>query len=636
MIIFPATLTHDNRKVPIVKWKTEATSDPAQIEAWTKEYKHIKFWGVPTGPENGYLVVDVDVKGGGLETIKNYYIPQTLSQKTMSGGTHYIFKYPNDGNRYGNKVGFDNGLDIRGEGGYIIHYGFDNCPIAEAPQWLKDIALENKEKHEVNVDNIVQVDEAIIIQKLEEACENVRQAPEGESNDVLNVQAYNIGQLVGTGSLTYERAFEELFRAAKDRGKPDYEAKATIDSGLGGGSNKPIECPFGNIEPVLTIPVVEDKAPERWTPRFAKRSDLTNFKNLRKPQLFKTWSTRDISLLTADGGTGKTTLKLFEAVCLALGQPFLGFECNGQGRTLFITGEDDAGKLLAMLGAMIKQMGLMDGEHEKEVDTILNNVLIKADTDLCLTTKEAGTGFMMLRPEALTKLSEAIEDLRPDMIIFDPIASFWGSEAGLNDMAKVVTKFMGVLVKMSNACVEMVNHMGKDSSSKRDLSQFAGRGGSALPSHSRVSKVLVPLNDEQYEGETGATLPEGKTAMICNVNKFSDGSPLLNNPFIILRSGYLFEKQDIVIREEQEQKNKNADLVSIYNFISEERSKNKFPTKKIVKAFMKSQGVSASNVDMALGLLEYNGYQGNVIEEIDNPAGTGKAFIIRNKDGSEI
>jgi len=46
---------------------------------------------------------------------------------------------------------------------------------------------------------------------------------------------------------------------------------------------------------------------------------------------------------------------------------------------LFITGEDTVAKLGAMLGAILKQMGLMDGtpENEIKVRKVMDNVLIK-------------------------------------------------------------------------------------------------------------------------------------------------------------------------------------------------------------------------------------------------------------------
>ena len=102
--IFPLTLTHDGRKVPIAEaknWQEIATTDQNIIAEWQRLYGYkTKLWGIPTGPSNNIIVLDVDVKGGGLETIKKYYVPLTMSQTTMSGGRHYIFKYPDDGKSY--------------------------------------------------------------------------------------------------------------------------------------------------------------------------------------------------------------------------------------------------------------------------------------------------------------------------------------------------------------------------------------------------------------------------------------------------------------------------------------------------------------------------------------------------------
>ena len=302
--IFPGTFTSDGRKVPIAEmsgWKEKATSDQATISEWSQLYSHkIKVWMLPTGAANGILVLDVDVKDKGYETLQKYYVPQTLSQTTRSGGKHFIFKYPNDGRVYGNRVKFDSGLDIRGEGGYIAYYGTDNNPIAEAPDWLLAQALSSeKELVPVNTEDMVKISPQIVQEILTSACDNIRNAPEGESNNVLNVEAYRVGQLVPSGSIEAETAYNALFQAAKARGKPDYEAKATINSGLAGGAKTPLTNPFGKLAPELLIPEAPQIVNERWTPTFFTRYDLTNFSKLRKPQLFKDWSTEDIHITTA-------------------------------------------------------------------------------------------------------------------------------------------------------------------------------------------------------------------------------------------------------------------------------------------------------------------------------------------------
>ena len=63
--IFPGTFTSDNRKVPIkeVKWKEDATVDQTIINNWAQLHSHkIKFWAIPTGVENGPLVMNSATK----------------------------------------------------------------------------------------------------------------------------------------------------------------------------------------------------------------------------------------------------------------------------------------------------------------------------------------------------------------------------------------------------------------------------------------------------------------------------------------------------------------------------------------------------------------------------------------------
>jgi len=638
--IFPATLTHDGRKVPIAEaknWKEISTFDQATITKWQQDYGHkIKFWGLPTGSVNRVIALDVDVKSGGMETIKKYYLPLTMSQNTLSGGKHYLFKYPEDGKIYGNRVGFDQGLDIRGEDGYVIYYGLDNTPLATAPDWLLAQALK-QEKQTVDPTQLVKIESSIVNAILESACENIRQAPEGESNNVLNVESYRVGQLIPSGSISYEEAYTALFKAAKDRGKPDYEAKATIESGLSGGGKNAFTSPFGNTAPQLLVPLEEPVVNDRWTPAFFTKYDLCNMSKLRKPQLFKDWSTEDIHITTADGGTGKTTLKLNEAICLALGENFLGFECVAPRRTLFITGEDTREKIGALLGAIMKQMGILDDPIK--VAKVMDSIVVKLDTDMCLITKTKD-GFISMNHDALKKVTQAIEDIRPGLIVFDPISSFWGSEAALNDMAKAVSKFMSALTERSNACTEMVNHMGKASSTSKDMSQFAGRGGTGLPSHARVSRVLRAVFEDEYRELTGFELGDDQSAILCNVNKFSDGSPLYNKPFLIVREGYLFSRVTLVEQKMREVQEKGTDIERIFVFIKEERLSGRYPTISVITthfSFM-DEKISKERVKRATDFLQYQGHQGERIKMIENPDLTvkDKCFVITDMEGREV
>lgn len=636
--IFPSTVTPDGRKVPLIKgWQEQASNDPEQIRRWQELYRdRITHWAVPTGKINDLLVLDVDVKTNGWKTIQesNLVIPETMSQKTMNGGSHFFFKYPRDGKEHGNRVGFLPGLDIRCDGGYVFFYGTDLKPIVDAPTWVVQDSIKAAPQAQGPV---IRVSPEIADAIIRESLEAIRNAPQGESNNVLNLEAFRVGQLVASQSITREYAEKVLFDAALQRGKPPYEARATIASGLDGGSKKPLISPFPETPPQIAITIpMPPPPPARWTPVRLTRDDLLNTFYLKKPQLFQDWSAEDITITTAEGGTGKTTLKLYEAICLALGERFLGFHCHQRGKTLFVTGEDTDKKLAAMLGQIIRQMGLFEdipGNAEK-VQTILDSIFIKKEADLCLITKDK-LGFLHMNADAYRRVSEAVQDIKPKLIVFDPISSFWGSESALNDMNKAVIKFMSMLVDESGACVEMINHIGKASSASKDMSQFSGRGGSGLPSHARISRALRPLDDNEYSDFTGENLTDNQSAMLCNVNKFSDGSPLCGKPFVILRTGYLFTRKTVMPAKIKELEESVSDSERIFNFVKAERAKNKYPTKNVIVAQL---GIPIARVSTALANLNYEGFMGQKVFGIDNPdqSSKEKAYILTDLSGNEI
>lgn len=629
-------------KKPVVKnWQELATDNRDQIARWQHEFNGIATgWGLVTGSETGLLVLDVDKKAGGLETIATLPVPPTLSQQTQSGGYHFFFKYPQDGKRYPNRVGFKPGLDTRSDGGYVVVYNLDfGRPVAEAPQWL----LESIRKSAVVEPHgpAAGVEAGLAARTWDALLEEIRHAAPGEANVTLNASSFKAGQLVAGNNYDRTAVAHALLEAALFRNIPRNEAIATIDSGLNGGMQKPIVSPFGNSPPdTSNIPSVP--VPERWTPKRLTLADLRNKSKLRKPQLFGDWSTEDIHITTADGGTGKTTLKLFEAVQLALGERFIGFDCKQRGRTLFITGEDTAEKLAAMLGEIIEQMGLSfdrPGDSEK-IQVILDSIVIKKDADLCLVSKEKFTNFLVVNQDAVRKLEEAVLDFQPKMIVLDPISSFWGSEASLNDMNKVVTKFAAHFVEKYHVCFEMINHMGKSSSQTKDMSQFAGRGGSGLPSNSRVSRVMRRVDETEFKSLTGRDLVQGEDAIMCVVNKFTDGTPIYNKPFLIIRMGYLFRREMLSKSAENEVKNSLEDTERIFGWIKEERIAGRYPTKSALEYKFQntSEPIGLDRIKRALGQLGYEGFLGEKVRTVANPdeTQTEKVYAIFNEANEEI
>jgi hypothetical protein len=102
-------------------WDT--ITDERQIRAWWGRWPKANV-GVPTGTASGLLVLDVD-RSDGLESIVELELalgqaPNTLRARTGRGGEHLFFRM-GENREVRNSQGFlGPGLDIRGEGGYML------------------------------------------------------------------------------------------------------------------------------------------------------------------------------------------------------------------------------------------------------------------------------------------------------------------------------------------------------------------------------------------------------------------------------------------------------------------------------------------------------------------------------------
>lgn len=102
----------------------DAATDPGVIGAWWRRWPGANV-GVPTGRRSGLLVLDVDPGAGGdasLEALERARgaAPRTARARTGGGGSHLYFRYP-AGIAVANSASFlGPGLDVRGEGGYVV------------------------------------------------------------------------------------------------------------------------------------------------------------------------------------------------------------------------------------------------------------------------------------------------------------------------------------------------------------------------------------------------------------------------------------------------------------------------------------------------------------------------------------
>ncbi len=116
-----------------------ARSDEASVRALWAGERADAWIALATG--SGRLAIDIDEKEGasGYATIRanGWTIPTTAWQRTPSGGAHLIVAVPPGISAPTDTGGLGNGIDRRGDGGYIVLYdpALVTNYIAPAPEW---------------------------------------------------------------------------------------------------------------------------------------------------------------------------------------------------------------------------------------------------------------------------------------------------------------------------------------------------------------------------------------------------------------------------------------------------------------------------------------------------------------------
>lgn len=111
-------------KVPQWPWRMFQTQLPSPwvIQRWWALEPESNV-GLVTGAVSGLVVVDVDLAkvpdaGGQLAELFGGELPPSPLVRTGSGGLHLYFAHP--GEKVGNRAGLLPGVDVRGDGGYVV------------------------------------------------------------------------------------------------------------------------------------------------------------------------------------------------------------------------------------------------------------------------------------------------------------------------------------------------------------------------------------------------------------------------------------------------------------------------------------------------------------------------------------
>lgn len=210
----------------------DATVDKEQILAWWREYPAALI-AMPTGMLSGVIVLDIDRKGGkdgfASLTALGQPTPETTPfATTPSGGRHFYFRVNAELRIASSHSALGPGLDVLADNYCIAlptpgwrytwapyehpwrnQRGF--AELAEAPAWLHIPKPEPppKPKPIRPARGLSPYADGA----LTSACDNIRNAPDGQQHVTLAREAFSIGTLAGAGGIPQDWAKRALLNA---------------------------------------------------------------------------------------------------------------------------------------------------------------------------------------------------------------------------------------------------------------------------------------------------------------------------------------------------------------------------------------------------------------------------------------
>lgn len=320
------------------------------------------------------------------------------------------------------------------------------------------------------------------------------------------------------------------------------------------------------------------------------------------------WIYEDVGMLVAPGGTGKTTLVLFQAIHIVLELNWFGSEVLRPGPVVILTAEDDRESLIGRLRAICLQMQL----STEEVTTVRASVLIADVSGRHFKLTEVAN-HVVRSSNGTERLIQAILAIRPVVLFIDPAVSFGIGEQRVNDAEQGLIEVARRIRNEVSCAVVYVHHTGKGSAKDQSISQYASRGGSAFADGSRMVHVLQPLDSGQWLKATGDVLQEGEVGLILARPKISHAPP---QPSIYLkRTGYIFARYGVTA-------DKNSALAAnaerVLEVIRGELSAGRLPTGRSLEAM--ETGLKQRALRDAIAWLKASGR----IAEMPNPNSKGR------------
>jgi hypothetical protein len=257
-----AVIPVDDKKRALIKWKDYQQRLPTEEEKrkWIEQFgERIAGWAMPTGQVSGIIVLDFDGEIG-LQTMQNLGLKSNV--KTAGGGAHVWLEAPNYPVRTGAVNSQWPGMELKGDGGYVIVVGSNiRSSHVGSPTVIGDYQIVDgipSTKHDLEEDLATFVYQPKEANRDYAAARVVAEALEMANSGRNNAGFWLACQLRDLGNDKEEtwNILEDVFYPQTPKGQSPYTKKELKDS-LNSAFTKPANKNSASLEALALLNGIE-------------------------------------------------------------------------------------------------------------------------------------------------------------------------------------------------------------------------------------------------------------------------------------------------------------------------------------------------------------------------------------------